>query len=127
MSNTVTSEERLAENEAFFREQNEKVAQGLTALNIEALNDHQGSHFDDDLQLQFRCECANESCHERIGMRLSEYRDIHEDRRRFIVVPGHDVSKVERVVKKTKAYHVVEKHDMPPEGGRYLKPTDLGT
>lgn len=88
--------ERLARNEALFREVNER---------LEELGRRTGTA---DGGLDFVCECADESCTERITLTLPEYEAVRADPRQFAVLPGHEVS-VEHVVADRGGYRIVAK------------------
>jgi hypothetical protein len=99
---SVPSAQRLAENEALFREVNERVAE-------------LGSIFgSDDGDIAFVCECAMIDCAERLPLTLAEYRRLRERTRCFAVKPGHEVgTEIERVVGEHCEFVVVQKHDDP--------------
>jgi hypothetical protein len=80
---------------------------------------------DDDLMLQFKCECSDEECEVRIPLRLSLYRQIHLDRNTFIVRPDHQVESIERVLCEEQDYSVVKKRRSTPEPNDELKKTDI--
>ena len=91
-------EERLARNEALFREVNER---------LEELGRRTGTA---DGGLDFVCECADESCTERIHLSLPEYEEVRSDPTHFAVLPGHEAS-VEHVVADRGSYLIVAKDD----------------
>ncbi|HEX8389838.1 MAG TPA: hypothetical protein VF597_00240 [Candidatus Saccharimonadales bacterium] len=125
------SQYRLAENEVIFREWNERQQRSIDSLNAMAEEDnqpeHQFTHHDNNVALQFYCECSDENCKARIPMRHSDYNDIHKNRKRFIVKTGHDVAAIERIVTEKTGYMVVEKRAAPPaiDETYTLNPTDL--
>ncbi|TMK40888.1 MAG: hypothetical protein E6G56_05700 [Actinobacteria bacterium] len=83
--------ERLARNEALFRKLNQ-----AQPAEPEGSND-------------FYCECGDLLCTARVGLTLDEYLAVRSDRRRFLIVPGHQVDEVEQVVERHDGYWVVEK------------------
>ena len=90
-------EERLARNEALFREVNERLQElgrrtGTAEGGLDAV-----------------CECADETCVQRIHLSVREYERVRAHPRRFVTRPGH-VADVERVVARAEGYVVVEKH-----------------
>lgn len=110
------SERRQIENEMIFRQSNEKVAKALDSL--DALHAEYGNldlMRDEDLKLEFKCECSDENCTVRIAMKLSVYTSIHADRKTFVIVPGHQVDSIEEVVDETPDYVVVKKKELVPE------------
>jgi hypothetical protein len=87
------SEERVARNEALFREFNERVERLA----------------DDSPRIDFVCECGDLDCLERLALTRTTYEQVRSDPRRFVVAPGHENVEVERVVARLKEYVVVEK------------------
>ena len=87
---------RLAENQALFRELNERIGASAEA---------QG---EDTHAYEFICECASMECFERFELRLDEYRRIRERDRRFAVLRGHEVPEIEVVVERLGDVLVVE-------------------
>ena len=120
------SERRLIENEVVFRQLNEQIQKGIEEVNQIAAEDGQLeymiNHGPGELTLHFYCECSNVDCVDRVEIGLHEYNKIHEDRDLFVVLPGHEVLKVENVVRKEPNYLVVKKHITPPETVAKLKP-----
>lgn len=89
---------RLAENEVIFKQINNDVDGFLHDVGVENL-----------LLAPFYCECSNINCHERIELAPAEYERIHKNPKRFIVLNGHEVPAVERIVELHDKYNVVEK------------------
>lgn len=93
---------RLIENEVLFRRANQKIGQLIEeAFPTKASREP---------RLYFYCECSNEACKERIILSPKKFRKLHANQRQFLIKPGHELLKIERVVKKTKHYFIVEKH-----------------
>jgi hypothetical protein len=95
----TSREERLARNEAVFREVNER---------IQALQET--SSTDPEEEIDFLCECGNEECTETVQMTLAEYEDVRNDATQFVVLPGHETPEVERVTDANARFRVVRKH-----------------
>lgn len=126
MAKQSISERRLLENEAVFREWNEKVARELKDLKEMAEREQDaGPHDNESLKLRFYCECADEDCRGRVRLAVKSYRKIHKDRKQFIVMPHHQVRAIETVVKKYALFYVVEKTAPPPEHPEGLNATQL--
>jgi hypothetical protein len=92
-------EVRAAQNQSLFREINERVKE---------LNEG----FSLVLPIgEWVCECANETCTERISMSAQEYEEIRSDGVRFFVAPSeeHVWPDVEVVTKRHDPYWVVER------------------
>lgn len=118
------SERRLAENEVVFRAKNERVQQGFDSL--EQVAQESGQKYYpamDDHHLSFFCECSNENCRQRVSMRPSEYNEIHTNRARFSIIPGHEVEEIEFIVRTNDIYNVVEKYKTPPQTADHLNAT----
>jgi hypothetical protein len=95
-------EERLAGNEALFREVNERVAEVATHfIEVETKGE----------AVDFTCECGRTDCAEPIAMTLAEYEAIRAEPTHFAVVPAHEQPEIEVVVQRRPTYFVVEKRD----------------
>jgi hypothetical protein len=90
-------EQRLALNEALFREVNEK---------IRAISDTFGHK---DATYDFLCECSDPMCTERVVLTSVEYEYVRADPTRFVVAKGHVLPEVESVVEGANDHVVVEK------------------
>jgi hypothetical protein len=75
---------RIGQTEAMFRHVNELIAE--SARRFEAR------------ESDFVCECADPACAERVRVTLEEYEHVRADGTRFLVVPGHEDTRMERVV-----------------------------
>jgi hypothetical protein len=98
-------QKRLAQNEALFREVNERV------------QDHAGEggvH-------HYLCECANSDCTFRITMAAADYEAVRADPRQFMVLPLHFTPEIEELVGETAAYWIVRKTG---EEGEYVEQLD---
>lgn len=116
----------MAENEVYFRQHNEQVKKGFDTVKEIAKQDSQVSYLDeDDAPLHFHCECSDENCRQRLLIKPSEYTKIHERRDHFVVVPGHEVPSVERIIRKGKEFYVIEKLVAPPARASGLKPSGV--
>ena len=92
--------ERVARNDAAFREANEQINDVARSLARE----------DGDL-LPFLCECADVTCTEVLQLTAAEYEAVRSDATHFINAHGHDRSGKPwvRVVEEFSRYAVVEK------------------
>ncbi|MBA3757422.1 hypothetical protein H0X09_00975 [Candidatus Saccharibacteria bacterium] len=125
-----STERRLVENEVIFRQANETVVEGLEELRADAKALGQNDLAEDtDTPLHFFCECSNEDCRKRIVLKPSVYREVHQNSSQFILIPGHNVLEIERILKNNDDYLVVEKYMTPPapENVDKLHQTDLDT
>lgn len=94
---TEVRRRRFAENQALFREVNERIG-----ANAEA----QGA---DSHAYEFVCECSSLECFERFELTLREYGRVRERDQRFIVLSGHERPEVEDVVERRGAVAIVAK------------------
>lgn len=109
------SERRMAENELYFRKQNEKVVNRIKSHQKTAKEEGVKDIDIEDNNLQFICECSDNDCRKRITMKAKEWTNIHSKDDIFIVYPGHVVDSLEKVIDKKKGYDVVEKFIVPEE------------
>lgn len=125
MTISVT-ERRQIENEMIFRRMNEEVGDDLGALDAMHIEDSNLQLIrDQDSILQFKCECSDEECKERIPLKLSDYQAIHVNRDTFIVKLKHQVDPIEKVIKTAAEYNVVMKNHSTPEPGKELNKTAI--
>jgi len=87
-------EQRMTQNEALFREVNERVADVAEA-------DH-GVY-------DYLCECANVDCTFRVTLTRTEYEAVRSNPRQFVVLPQHFTPEVETLVAENASYWVVRK------------------
>lgn len=88
--------QRVARNEAVFREVNEGIRRGRWPG-------------EEDSIASFRCECASLGCTEMLPLTFREYEHVRQHPRRFIVAPNHERLDVEVVVETRATYLVVQK------------------
>ena len=88
--------ERIARNDATFREANETIA---TAAR----------RFGNGERAPFICECADPACREVLRLTLAEYEALRASPTHFAVVPGHDEGPVTEQVGGGLGYVVVRK------------------
>jgi uncharacterized protein with ParB-like and HNH nuclease domain len=124
--NMPLSERRQIENEMIFRRLNEKIGDDLDALDAKLIeDDFIEILWDDAILLSFSCECSDEDCDARIPVRLSVYRQIHENRNAFIIKLNHQVKAIEKVILTEDTYSVVEKNNSTAEPNDTLKKTSI--
>ena len=88
--------ERAGRNEKIFRGVNARIEQGAELHHVST-------------PLPFHCECANARCLSKIEILPAAYERVFHDPDRYVVVPGHQLTKVERVIEERDGYLVVEK------------------
>ena len=121
-----SAERKQIENEMIFRRINEKLGADIDALDQMHIEDGNPQFVHDDLLLlEFKCECSDENCSVRIPLKLSKYREIHIDRKAFIVKVDHQVDKIEKVIQKEDGYNVVLKKNTTREPGDVLNITTI--
>ena len=108
----MTREARKGQNEAWFRELNERLEERA------AVKLGQTDAFD------VVCECAREECAERITVAFADYEAVREVPTRFVVVSGHADPTCERVVSSTGVYDVVAKFGDAAAEARLEDPRD---
>jgi hypothetical protein len=109
---SAAPEERLARNEAFFREVNERIRQVATGFNGEGQ--------------EFLCECSDPTCAVRISLTLEEYEHIRASSTRFVLAPGHIANEIEHVLEHEGDHVVVEKRGVAGEVASTLDPRAAG-
>jgi transcription initiation factor TFIID subunit TAF12 len=82
---TESEAEKIARTEALFREVNERIAESAERFDATATN--------------FVCECADPACTHRVGATLEQYERVREEGDTFLLVPGHEDERIEKVVR----------------------------
>jgi hypothetical protein len=90
-------EASLAKNEELFRTVNER---------IETLSQ---TVAEDDSMMEYLCECDRPDCYHRVKATRSEYEAVRAESTHFILLPGHEDSRVELVVLSNERFLIVEK------------------
>jgi hypothetical protein len=120
------SERRLVENEVFFRQANQAVEDGLKDVAKLARDEgHMSMAPDDDAAIQFYCECSDEKCTKRITLSAAEYEEAHKNQDQFMILPGHNLPELERIIKSTGKYLIIEKFMSAPLHVDKLNATNL--
>jgi hypothetical protein len=91
-------EERIAKNDATFRDANERTAAAAGAYGL-------------NIPIPFICECADPTCSEIVPLDLEQYEEIRAHSRHFLNTPGHDAAAqgAAVVVAERDGYVIVEK------------------
>ena len=110
----LRTQERVARNDALFREANEGIEDAATKY--EVLD-----------QIPFICECADEDCRVLLTLSVDEYEEIRQNPRHFLNAPGHvrAAAGAAQVVTDRDRYTIVEKtghagdvvEQLDPRGG----------
>ena len=77
----MPQERRMGENEAVFREVNERI---------------RGVSSDQPHEFDAICECTDPACREPVTLLPGEYEAVRANGARFVVAPGHDSPPIER-------------------------------
>lgn len=104
-------QQRAAANEATIREVNEGIERGQWPG-------------DEATPVGFRCECARLGCNRLVELTVREYEEVRSHPRRFVVLPGHELTEVETVVATLPGYLIVEKLDQAGEVAEQTDPRD---
>ena len=70
----------------------------------------------------FVCECGHLGCSQTVRLDLDSYEAVRTDFDRFLVLPGHEIDAVDRVVERHSGYLVVVKKQ--PEDKRMAREAD---
>jgi hypothetical protein len=93
---TMPRETRIAQTEAFFRQVNDVIAQNGT---------RDGK--------PYMCECANPYCNVTMDVTGQDIKTLHSVPGFYVILPGHEIPDVERVVRATATYTIVAKDGAP--------------
>lgn len=88
--------ERAARNEEVFRNVNEGIVAGAEQHGVSGT-------------LPFHCECGRASCMDTIEISPARYEETVRKRYCFVLIPGHEEPRIERVVERAPNFLVVEK------------------
>lgn len=108
---TDMAEERIARNDAVFREANEGIRRAAEEHGVRE-------------RVPFLCECADEQCAEIVRVSLVEYDAVRADPRRFLYARDHHVpfARSVELVEEREGYAVVEKVGVAAEIVEELDP-----
>jgi hypothetical protein len=102
------TEARIARTESLFRNVNERIAESAQRTESE--------------EAAFVCECRDTGCTEKVKAPIEAYEDVRSDGAQFLLIPGHEDERVERVVAEKRRYSVVRKLDRIGAFARRLDP-----
>jgi hypothetical protein len=85
--------ERLARNQALFREVNERLFEVANTISFH----------------ECMCECSDPKCTKVLAVATSEYEAVRSNPRHFLVARGHELPEIERVVENNERFIIVEK------------------
>src|SRR5436190_24277180 len=111
------SAERRAQNEALFRDLNERVREIDERLEPNGMGTPAA-------ELEFLCECSDLECATRFAMTRAEYEAVRGNPSFFLVIPGHVEEQVEEVVEVRPGYVIVSKNGVAAQVARETDPRD---
>jgi hypothetical protein len=93
------TQERVARNDARFREANERIMERADELGV------------DEIEIPVICECADRDCKTVIRMSPRAFEEVRSNSRHFLNAPGHQVAALgtAEVVEHRSGYVIVEK------------------
>jgi hypothetical protein len=100
--------ERIARNEAAYRDVNEAIEAGR-------------QRDDADPPGSFMCECGKLGCNQLVELTIAEYEGVRTNARHFFMRDGHEIPDVETVIERHERYIVAEKK---PETAHVVEHTD---
>jgi len=89
--NRPLRDERMAANEALFREVNERISDATAALADWPWGGASS-------RIDFVCECGHVDCFQQIQLSREEYERVRASRRRFVIKRGHEMPELEHAV-----------------------------
>jgi hypothetical protein len=87
--------ERLARNQALFREVNERMLEHSEGFS--------------DGSLQFVCECSHVDCTLTVNMNYDEYESVRARSTFFVVASGHEILEIEKIIDHHDGWSIVQK------------------
>jgi hypothetical protein len=90
-------ERAIAARQALSRIVNERIVQLADGAGTPAVD------------LAVVCECGNDGCFERVALTKADYAAIRASAVRFVLLPGHELPALERVVERRDGYVVTER------------------
>jgi hypothetical protein len=103
-------EKSRAKNEELFRKVNERIESVSHAV------------APDDALTEYLCECDRPDCYGRVNATRSEYEAVRAESTHFIVLPGHDDPRLERITLSNERFLVVEKQGAAAEDAEETDP-----
>jgi hypothetical protein len=70
----------------------------------------------------FLCECGRPGCGETVRVPVGNYEAVRSNWDRFLLVKGHEIEEIERVIERAPGYLVVAKRE--PEAKELARQTD---
>ena len=73
------------------------------------IEQHTPQEEQEDLQVNFHCECSAPNCTAQVAMTLQQYEALHKDDAAFVIAKGHETPSVEEIAKDEDDLLVVKK------------------
>jgi hypothetical protein len=107
------TQRRMAENEAAFRDANERIEARAEELDFQQ-------------PIPFLCECGEPSCHEIVRLAFDQYAEVRRDPTRFFVLPSHEsvAQAAGQVLDRRDGYSIVEKTGVAAEVAEQRNPRE---
>jgi hypothetical protein len=111
MATFELTDAQMAENQARFREANERLKRVAEKVKME-------------VGVPFLCECPDPACTQIVPLDLAEYESIRSSPVRFFTAPGHAVIRdgYARLVRQTERFVFVEKEGVAATTSAALDP-----
>jgi hypothetical protein len=106
--------ERIARNEALFRDLNERTKEITESL----------TPGDPPRVLEIFCECGQADCVMKLLVSTNVYETVRAHSEQFLLADGHDIPDVEHVVERTDDYLIVAKEAEAVQIARETDPRD---
>jgi hypothetical protein len=110
----MPSIDALAKNEELFRNVNERIEEVSAGVPR------------DQPLMDFLCECDRNGCEEKVQAARAEYEAVRARPTQFIVVPGHEDRRVERVISTNDRFTIVEKQGQAATDAEQTDPRSTG-
>ena len=94
--------DRMARNEALFRDLNDRVSAVVTDLDPNSVAETGAPH-------EYLCECSNSDCIAQVSLTAEEFQRVRSSPIQFAVLPGHETNEIETVVERADRYLIVQK------------------
>lgn len=111
--------EDTSKNSAFERLQRRAAAAEINGRQVNEAIEPRGRP---DASAFFVCECGHFGCSDTVKVPVAEYEAVRTSFDRFLLVPGHEIEAVDKVVERHGHYLVVVKRE--PEAREMAKATD---
>lgn len=88
-------EVRMGTIQSIFRTVNERIAESAQRFEADPA--------------EFVCECPDRACTHRLEASLADYERVRANATTFLLAPGHEDERIERVVERRRRFWIVQK------------------